>query len=115
MPLIAIVGREDAATLNEAARLGAADYLTVPPNPAAVRLRLAAGLQRARLQAALTGAQDAADQFVSTVAHDLKTPLTSIKGYADLLLGGAAGPVTHAQADLLEIIHENVERMARFL
>ncbi len=31
------------------------------------------------------------DQFMSTLQHDLRTPLTSIMGYADLILGGSYG------------------------
>ena len=32
-------------------------------------------------------------EFISMVAHELRTPMTSIKGYTDLLLMGSVGPL----------------------
>jgi two-component system, OmpR family, phosphate regulon sensor histidine kinase PhoR len=52
------------------------------------------------------------DQFVSVVSHELKTPITSIKGYAQMLLRRAEQ--SHAdERDLkgLRIINEEVDRM----
>ncbi len=49
--------------------------------------------------------------FVSTVSHELRTPLTAIKGYADLLLMGAAGPISEQQGKFLSIIQSNADRL----
>ncbi|HIP95729.1 MAG TPA: hypothetical protein EYH32_00755, partial [Anaerolineae bacterium] len=54
----------------------------------------------------------AKSEFVSIVAHELRTPMTSIKGYADLILSGAAGPISETQAQFLQVIRTNVERLA---
>jgi PAS domain S-box-containing protein len=54
----------------------------------------------------------AKSDFVSIVAHELRTPMTSIKGYTDLILSGAAGPVAEAQAQFLRVIRTSVERLA---
>ncbi|MDY7039720.1 MAG: ATP-binding protein, partial [Chloroflexota bacterium] len=54
----------------------------------------------------------AKSEFVSTVAHELRTPMTSIKGYADLILSGAAGTVSETQEQFLRVIRSNVERLA---
>ncbi|MGH2536590.1 MAG: sensor histidine kinase [Candidatus Promineifilaceae bacterium] len=51
-------------------------------------------------------------QFVSVVSHELRLPMTSIRGYADLLLSGQVGPLTERQADFLDRIRRNVDRMA---
>lgn len=49
--------------------------------------------------------------FVSTVTHELRLPMTSIKGYTDLIRGGMAGPVNEMQKQLLDTIHNNVNWM----
>lgn len=51
-------------------------------------------------------------EFVSLVSHELKLPMTSIKGYSDLMLSGAAGPLTENQTGFLSTIRNNVNRMA---
>jgi PAS domain S-box-containing protein len=49
--------------------------------------------------------------FVSIVSHELRTPLTAIKGYLDLILIGAAGPITQQQQSFLEIAKGNARRL----
>jgi signal transduction histidine kinase len=51
-------------------------------------------------------------EFVSFVSHELKLPMTSIKGYSDLMLAGATGPLNEHQVNFLTTIHNNVNRMA---
>jgi signal transduction histidine kinase len=48
--------------------------------------RGAVAIENARLYAAVQAADRAKSEFVGIVAHDLKTPMTSIAGYADLTL-----------------------------
>jgi signal transduction histidine kinase len=54
----------------------------------------------------------AKSEFVSIVAHELRTPMTSIKGYTDLVLGGAAGEVNEAQRNFLRVVKSNADRLA---
>lgn len=56
-------------------------------------------------------AEQAKSDFVATISHELRTPMTSIKGYSDLLAGGAVGSVTPQQRRFLEIVRTNSERM----
>ena len=53
--------------------------------------------------------------FVSTVSHELRIPMTSIMGYADLLKGGMAGEVNENQLNFLTVIRENVGRMSKLI
>lgn len=59
-------------------------------------------------------AQKSAD-FLSLVAHELRVPMTSIKGYAKLLDMGAAGEVSKQGREFLGVISKNVERMDRLI
>jgi PAS domain S-box-containing protein len=50
-------------------------------------------------------------EFVATVSHELRTPMTSIKGYVEVLLMGAAGTLSEQQANFLQIVKGNTERL----
>jgi signal transduction histidine kinase len=51
--------------------------------------------------------------FVANVSHELKTPLTSISGYAETLVHDAADPATHKR--FLDVILANARRMQRLV
>jgi signal transduction histidine kinase/putative methionine-R-sulfoxide reductase with GAF domain len=72
----------------------------------------AIAIANAQLYHEVQAANDAKSEFVSFVAHELKNPMTSIKGYSELLAKGAVGPITDMQANFLGTIHSNVERMS---
>ncbi len=71
----------------------------------------AIAIENARLFERANSANQAKSEFMSTASHELKIPMTSIKGYARLLEMGAAGPLSEKQADFLKIISSNVDRM----
>ncbi len=68
-------------------------------------------ITNARLYAEVNAANAAKSDLMSFVAHELKTPMTPIKGYASILLAGAVGPITDTQKQFLSVIHKNIERM----
>lgn len=68
-------------------------------------------IANAQLYSAVESANVAKSEFVSFVAHELKNPMTSIKGYTELLAAGAVGPVNDAQANFLATIKSNIDRM----
>lgn len=74
--------------------------------------RAAFAITNAQLFQAVQLANQAKSKFVSVVVHELRIPMTSIKGYTDLLRQGAVGPVNEAQKGFLEVIRNNVNRMA---
>ncbi|NUM44341.1 MAG: GAF domain-containing protein [Anaerolineales bacterium] len=73
--------------------------------------RAASALENARLFQAVQDANQAKSKFVSVVSHELRLPMTSIKGYTDLLLQGIVGPINDSQKNFLDVIRNNVERM----
>ena len=56
----------------------------------------------------LVNALAAKDDFVSSVSHEFRTPLTSILGYVEILLGDEPD---ESQRGMLEIIRRNSERL----
>jgi PAS domain S-box-containing protein len=50
-------------------------------------------------------------EFISVIGHELKTPLTSIKGFASLINSGAAGSISDGQREYLQTIEANADRL----
>ena len=63
-----------------------------------------------RVQATQQGQRD----FVANVSHELKTPLTSIDGFAQAILDGTAAD-REAQVHAARVIHEESDRLARLV
>ncbi len=72
----------------------------------------AIAIYNAQLYDAIQRANIAKSDFVSFVAHELKNPMTSIKGYTELLAAGSVGAINEMQTNFLHTIRSNVERMS---
>ncbi len=51
------------------------------------------------------------DEFISMASHQLRTPLTSVKGYVSMVLEGDSGKVTASQRKLLDQAFISSQRM----
>jgi signal transduction histidine kinase len=75
-----------------------------------------------RIEAALRERAEALEQadrvktdFVANMSYELRTPLTSIGGFAELLAGGYAGDLTPKGTDYVGAILESVERLSKLI
>ncbi len=78
----------------------------------AIAIQAALVLEVAQTRAALHSASETRAKFISTVTHELRIPMTSIKGYADLLRQGMSGALNEQQLNFVNVIRSNVERMS---
>jgi len=65
--------------------------------------------------AALEEADRVKTDFVANMSYELRTPLTSIGGFAELLAGGYAGELSAKARDYVSAILESVERLSRLI
>ncbi|MGC9398349.1 MAG: GAF domain-containing protein [Anaerolineae bacterium] len=75
----------------------------------------AIAIDNARLFQQVQRANQAKTEFIDFVSHELKQPMTSMKGYIDLLKKGLGGPLTTQQEQFLDVIYSNVQRMNRLV
>ncbi|MGD8373380.1 MAG: ATP-binding protein [Candidatus Woesebacteria bacterium] len=54
---------------------------------------------------------EAKDEFISMASHQLRTPLTSVKGYLSMALEGDAGELKPGQKKLIEEAYSSAQRM----
>lgn len=55
------------------------------------------------------------DDFVSTVTHELRTPLASVMGWTETLLSQKPGPLTDLQKRFLGIVYDSSQRLNRLI
>jgi len=55
------------------------------------------------------------DEFISMASHQLRTPLTSVKGYLSMVIEGDAGKITPSQKQLLDQAFMSSENMVHLI
>lgn len=55
------------------------------------------------------------NNFISNISHELRTPMTHVKGYIDLLLANDFGALTPDQYEAIEVLKRASERLSRLI
>jgi signal transduction histidine kinase len=51
-------------------------------------------------------------QLLSMASHDLRTPLTAIQGYLEIVMEGGTGGISREQREMLGVAHRNARQLA---
>ena len=68
-----------------------------------------------RARQAVQEAQRLKTQFMAAMSHDLRSPLNSILGFADLLKNGTSGPLASAQMENVDIVRRGGRELLRLV
>jgi PAS domain S-box-containing protein len=68
--------------------------------------------KRANWAKRIENENEAKSDFISNIAHELKTPLTSITGYSKFLIDGEFGEMNESQKENLRIIFDESNRLS---
>ncbi|NPV68937.1 MAG: HAMP domain-containing histidine kinase [Anaerolineae bacterium] len=110
--------RVQLAALREEARSGALIPAHLPEQIDAVLALLAAAETPAGPEAAAEAARQErarTAELISTAVHEMRIPLTSIRGYIDMLAKGMLGALPDQQQQFAETIRVNALRLERLI
>ncbi len=116
---IIITGYATIESAVEVMKEGAYDYLPKPFTPDELLIVVERGLQKRRLEVESTALREekAAMErnFVTMVTHQLRSPLSAISQYAEVLLGGMGGELNETQCDMLGRIQHRLDGLLNLI
>ena len=120
LPIIMMTGLTDESLISKAFENGAYDYVRKPINASEVLARIRSVLERQRVDKEMFLAKKQAEhsnlaksEFVSHMAHELKTPLNAINGFAELLK--SSEPITEEQKEYILYIIQAAQHQQKLI
>jgi two-component system sensor histidine kinase/response regulator len=121
-PVIFVTAKSEADDVVMGFDAGGVDYLTKPFRPKEVVARIRTHLsnqqlveQQKLLVSQLSKANADKDRFLGMCAHDLRNPLSSIRGLAELMDEDAVGPMSAEQKEIIQTIHGASQSMLQLV
>jgi signal transduction histidine kinase len=122
IPVIFITAKNQPEDIVAGLEAGGVDYVVKPFQPREMLARIRTHLQlRALLEHQthliedLSKANAAKNHFLGIAAHDLRNPLTSIRGLSEFMLEGSSGDLTEDQRAMLRSVHTATQAMLELL
>jgi len=109
LPVIFLTASNEMEHLVQGFEMGAVDYVTKPFNTAELLARVRTHLELKHARQRLREMNDEKNEFMGIAAHDLRSPLNVIKGYAEMLLEDDTLEAGHA--DTIRRMHSAAGRM----
>jgi signal transduction histidine kinase len=118
--LVVLTGMDDEKLATQALGEGAQDYLIKGQIGTQALLRaIRYAIERQRMQVETDEVRKLQlhlkNEFISMVSHELRTPLTSIRGALGLINAGAMGTLPEKAKAMVQIAHQNSERLVRII
>ncbi len=118
LPVIFLTAKADTTAVVKALSDGGSDYITKPFRAGEALARIKVHLELRTLMGihkdyikALRKANQAKSKLMGVVSHDLKNPLVSIRGLAEFLGDGVAGPMNSDQVSIIQSIFSASDNM----
>ncbi|MBI2083177.1 MAG: response regulator [Deltaproteobacteria bacterium] len=110
IPIIVLTGTiEDDEVALEALKKGAQDYLSKNTMSGFLLMRaIRYAIERKKLD-------QLKEEFIHTVSHEVRTPLTVVRGTIDNLLQGVGGTLSEKQGQMLRLGLRNLDRLGRII
>ena len=122
IPVIFITAKNQPEDIVAGLDAGGVDYVVKPFQPTEMLARIRTHLQlralvesQTRLIDDLSKANAAKNHFLGIAAHDLRNPLTSIRGLSEFMLEGSSGELSEDQRAMLRSVHTATQVMLDLL
>src|ERR1041384_2650708 len=115
MPVIFLTASNEMEHLIKGFEAGAVDYITKPFNAPELLARVRTHLELRQARERLREMNDEKNEFMGIAAHDLRSPLSAIKGYAEMVVEDAQGLKHGELEDNGRRIRDTAVRMAEMV
>lgn len=122
IPVIFITAKNQPDDIVAGLEAGGVDYVVKPFQPREMLARIRTHLQlrtllehQTHLIDDLSKANAAKNHFLGIAAHDLRNPLTSIRGLSEFMLEGSTGELTEDQRAMLRSVYSATQAMLELL
>jgi signal transduction histidine kinase len=113
IPVILISALDDKESLVRGLDAGADEFLTKPVNSLELRARLRNMLRLKRQYDQLKDTMQMREELANMIAHDMRSPLSTIMGYTQLML--SRNLETEERYNFIEMIHAQADRLNAFI
>lgn len=122
VPIIFITAKNQPEDIVAGLEAGGIDYVVKPFQPREMIARIRTHLHlrallehQQRLISDLSKANAAKNHFLGIAAHDLRNPLTSIRGLSEFMLDGSSGELSEDQRAMIRSVHSATHVMLDLL